>query len=83
MGEISSSSCLPINENTRLIIEKNLKNLFNCHIIASGFRDKYGNVIADTIAIDKNKQIILVGFKNGTRDYDFLNKYHKQYLLLP
>jgi len=82
MGEIKPSSCLPIDRNTRRLIEINLKNLFNCRILATNFKDKYFNVVADTIAMDKNKQVILVGFKDGTRDKDFLEKYYNQYLQL-
>lgn len=78
IGKLKKSMYKPFHINDKILIEKNLRNILNLKLLYSDYVDDDGKVIADTIAIDKNGTLYLVGYKKSAKD-DFLKRYKEQY----
>ena len=54
-----------------------MKNILGLKLLYSDYVDEDGEIIADTIAIDKNSILYLIGYKS-IKD-NFLKRYKEQY----
>lgn len=78
IGKLKKGMYKPFHINDKIIIEKNLKNLLGLKLLYSDYVDDDGKVIADTIAIDNNGVLYLIGYKKSIND-NFLKRYKEQY----
>lgn len=78
IGKLSKGMHKPFHRNDKLLVEKNIKNILNLKLLYSDYVNDDGKVIADTIAVDKNGTLHLVGYKRTAKD-KFLERYQKQY----
>lgn len=78
IGKLKKSMYKPFHINDKILIEKNLRNILNLKLLYSDYVDDDGKVIADTIAIDKNGTLYLIGYKKSLKD-NFLKRYQEQY----
>jgi len=63
IGKLKKGMYKPFHINDKIIIEKNLKNILGLKLLYSDYVDEDGEIIADTIAIDKNSILYLIGYK--------------------
>jgi len=78
IGKLSKQMYKPFHINDKIAIEKNLKNILGLKLLYSDYINEDGKVIADTIAVDKNGTLYLIGYKKKVKD-DFLKRYKEQY----
>jgi len=78
IGKLKKNMFKPFHMNDKILVEKNLKNILGLKLLYSNYIDEDGTVIADTIGIDKEGRLHLVGYKKSVRD-NFLKRYKQQY----
>jgi len=78
IGKLKKNMFKPFHHNDKLLIEKNLKNILGLRLLYSDYVDENGKVIADTIGMDREGRLYLVGYKKSAKD-NFLKRYRKQY----
>lgn len=78
IGKLKKGMYKPFHINDKIILEKNLKNILGLKLLYSDYVDEDGKIIADTIAIDKNGILYLIGYKKSVKD-NFLKRYKEQY----
>lgn len=78
IGKLKKSMFKPFNYNDKILIEKNLKNIFGLKLLYSNYTDESGKVLADTVGIDKEGRLYFIGYKKSPKD-DFLKRYTQQY----
>ena len=77
IGKLAKSAYKPFHPNDKILIEKNLKNLLGLKLLYSNYYDDDGNILADTIAVDKEGTICFIGYKKTLKD-DVFKRYQKQ-----
>lgn len=78
IGKLSKSMYKPFHINDKILIEKNLKNILDIKLLYSDYVDDDGTIMADTLGVDKNGTLYLIGYKKKPKD-NFLKRYKEQY----